>query len=125
MAVVLVVDDEIGIARLLEDVLVDEGHVVLLASNGADALTVMNESPPSVVLTDFMMPVMDGVALLEAMGAHPELSRIPVVLMSSMPETMVAERTSRYVAFVRKPFNIFELVDLTQRLIDERQRNAG
>lgn len=120
MAVILVVDDEIGIARLLEDVLVDEGHDVLLASNGAQALEVMAACPPAVVLTDFMMPVMDGIALVEAMAANPAFAHIPVVLMSSMPEAMIAERTARHSAFVRKPFNLFDLVDLANRLAGSR-----
>lgn len=120
MAIILVVDDEIGIARLLEDVLVDDGHDVRLASNGRQALDLMADTTPSVVLSDFMMPVMDGIALIEAMAADPGLAHIPVVLMSSMPETMVAERTSRHAIFVRKPFNIFDLVDQVQRLIDGR-----
>lgn len=120
MAVILVVDDEIGIARLLQDVLVDEGHDVLLAPNGREALELMAGVAPAVVLTDFMMPVMDGIALIEAMAANPAMVHIPVVLMSSMPESMIAERTSRHAAFVRKPFNIFDLVDLTQRLVEGR-----
>lgn len=120
MAVILVVDDEIGIARLLEDVLIDEGHDVRLASNGKQALEDMAIFPPAVVLTDFMMPVMDGIALVEAMARNPALVHIPVVLMSSMPETMIAERTSRHAAFVRKPFDIFNLVDLTNRLAGQQ-----
>lgn len=116
MAVILVVDDEIGIARLLEDVLNDEGHDVLLASNGKQALELMAECPPAVVLTDFMMPIMDGIALIEAMSATSDLAHIPVILMSAMPEAMVSNRTVRYAAFVRKPFNIFDLVDLANKL---------
>lgn len=121
MAVVLVVDDEIGIARLLEDVLVDQGHEVLVASNGKDALELAHRTIPAVVLSDYMMPVMDGAALISAMAQDEMLAGIPVVLMSSLPEAVIAERATGYRLFVRKPFNIYALVDLLAGLIAERR----
>ena len=116
MAVVLVVDDEFGIVKLLEEVLTDEGHRVLVAANGQQALGVAARERPSLVLTDFMMPVMDGAALVKAMAADAALAAIPVVMMSSIPEATVARSCSGYVAFVRKPFNIFAVVDLVAGL---------
>ncbi len=116
MAVVLVVDDEFGIAKLLEEVLEDEGHQVLVASNGRQALERAADELPAVVLTDYMMPVMDGAALIEAMAADAQLANIPIILMSSVPETTVAGRVSGYTIFVQKPFKIFDLVDLVAEL---------
>ena len=98
MAVVLIVDDEFGIMKLLEDVLTDEGHRVLTASNGRQALERAAEEKPALVVTDFMMPIMDGAALVKAMAADARLADIPVVIMSSMPEATVAERSPGYVA---------------------------
>jgi CheY-like chemotaxis protein len=125
MATVLVVDDEFGIAKLLEEVLEDEGHRVLVASNGRQALERAAEEPPAVVLTDFMMPVMDGAALIEAMAANTALANVPIVLMSSMPEATVAERCSGYTAFVRKPFKIFDLIDLVTELTGREPPTPG
>jgi CheY-like chemotaxis protein len=116
MAVVLVVDDEFGIVKLLEEVLTDEGHRVLTATNGRQALERAAEEKPALVVTDFMMPVMDGAALVKAMAADARLAGIPVVIMSSMSEATVAEQSPGYVAFVRKPFNIFAIVDLVANL---------
>jgi CheY-like chemotaxis protein len=116
MAVVLVVDDEFGIVKLLEEVLTDEGHRVLIATNGRQALERATEEIPALVVTDFMMPIMDGAALVKAMAADARLADIPVVIMSSIPETTVAERAAGYAAFVRKPFNIFAMVDLVAEL---------
>jgi CheY-like chemotaxis protein len=120
MAVVLVADDEFGIVKLLEEVLTDEGHRVLIATNGQQALDHAAKEKPSLVLTDFMMPVMDGAALMKAMAADALLVDIPVVVMSSIPEATVAERCSGYVAFVRKPFNIFAVVDLVAQLTNAK-----
>jgi len=110
------VDDEFGIVKLLEEVLTDEGHRVLIATNGRQALERAAEKKPALVVTDFMMPVMDGAALVKAMAADALLADIPVVIMSSMSEATVAERSPGYAAFVRKPFNIFAVVDLVAKL---------
>jgi CheY-like chemotaxis protein len=120
MAVVLVVDDEFGIAKLLEDVLTDEGHHVLVATNGRQGLERAQIECPDLVLTDYMMPVMDGAALVAALAAKEELARVPVVMMSSMLETTVAERCSGYTLFVRKPFKIFDIIDIVAELLDSK-----
>ncbi len=116
MAVVLVVEDEFAIARFLEDVLTDEGHRVVLAGNGMRALQLARAEKPALVLTGFMMPIMDGASLIREMAADSRLSDVPVVVMSSMPEEAVASRCSGYVSFVRKPFNIFDLIETVSRL---------
>jgi CheY-like chemotaxis protein len=118
MALILVVDDEFGIAKLLQDVLVDEGHGVMLATNGRQALEKAAEERPDLVITDFMMPVMDGASLVRALAADPALRSIPVAIMSAMPEAAVAARCSGYALFVRKPFRIFDVIDLIMGLLD-------
>lgn len=115
MATVLVVDDEYGIAELLEAVLVDEGHRVLMASNGKHALEVIEVEKPEIIFLDYMMPIMDGATLLTHLRASPGLQGIPVVLMSSIPEAAVAERCSGYVLFLRKPFNVFQVIAVVKR----------
>jgi CheY-like chemotaxis protein len=119
VAVVLVVDDEFGVASLLEDVLQDEGHRVQTASNGRQGLERMIVEKPDLVFTDFMMPVMDGAAMLSAMAANADLKGIPVVLMSSLPEAAVAERCNGYASFLRKPFRIFDIPEIVRALVPE------
>ncbi len=117
MAVVLVVEDEFGIAELFDAVLTDEGYSVVTAMNGRDGLELLTREQPQLVFCDYMMPVMDGAAMLGAMAADPALRGIPVVMMSSMPEAVVTERCSGYVTFMRKPFKLFELLDVVERLL--------
>ena len=117
MATVLVVDDEFGIAELFDAILTDEGHRVLTAINGRHGLERLSQERPGLVFLDYMMPVMDGAAMLRAMVADPALPAVPVVLMSSMPETAVAERCSGYATFLRKPFKIAQVVALAERLL--------
>ena len=116
MATVLVVDDEFGIADLIEDILVDEGHRVLSASNGRRALDMMAGTPPDLVFLDYMMPRLDGAGVLRVMVQDPSLQAVPVVMMSSMPEATVAERCIGYTLFMRKPFRVAELLRVTREL---------
>ncbi len=120
MATVLVVDDEFGIAELFDAVLTDEGHRVLTAINGRHGLEMLAQERPDLVFLDYMMPVMDGAAMLRAMAADPALRAIPVVVMSSLPEAAVAERCSGYAAFLRKPFKVAQVVALAERLLGQR-----
>jgi len=124
VAVVLVVDDEFGVANLLEDVLRDEGHRVLTASNGRQALECIAAERPDLIFTDYMMPVMDAAAMLSTIAANPDLASIPIVLMSSLPEVAVAERCNGYAAFIRKPFRIFDVVDLMAKFVSGADRSA-
>ena len=117
MAVVLVVDDEVGIANLLSDVLSDEGHRVLVAVNGHEAFKRAGEERPDLVITDFMMPVMDGGLLMKAMADQPDLKDVPVFLMSSAPEAALRDKCSGYALFIRKPFRIYDIVDLVTRFV--------
>jgi CheY-like chemotaxis protein len=117
MAVVLIVDDEVGIANLLSDVLSDEGHRVLVAVNGHEGLKRAGEERPDLVITDFMMPVMDGGELIKAMAYHPDLKDVPVFLMSSAPEAAIRDKCSGYSLFIRKPFEIYGVIDLVTRAL--------
>ncbi len=115
MSLVLIVDDERGLAKLLGQILAEEGHRVLIATNGQQALEQAVNDPPDLVLTDFMMPIMDGAGLIRALGDTPTLAAVPVILMSSMPEESVAPRCSGYAAFIRKPFNLVELIEVVAK----------
>jgi CheY-like chemotaxis protein len=117
MAVVLVVDDEVGIANLLADVLSDEGHRVIVAANGHEGLKRAEKERPDLIITDFMMPVMDGAQLIKALADHSDLKRVPVFLISSAPEAALRDKCSGYALFIRKPFRIYDVVDLVTRHI--------
>ncbi len=117
MTTVLVVEDEFGIAELLDAVLTQEGHQVLTAMNGKQGLEVLAQERPDLVFCDYMMPVMDGAAMLGAIAADPTLRGIPVVMMSSMREAAVAKHCAGYVAFLHKPFKLPELLDVVERVL--------
>ena len=115
MKTVLVVDDEQSLARLVHDILCDEGYAVMTAHNGVEALACLHTVKPDLVLSDYMMPGLDGHELALAMQADPELAPIPFVLMSAARAPSSAEPCA---AFLRKPFDLDELVALVQRCLE-------
>jgi len=122
MAAVLIVEDELAIAELLADVLREEGHQVTIVGNGRQALDVAAKIKPNVVVTDFMMPVMDGPAFLQALAASEDLKDVPVIMMSSLPESTVAQRCAGYAIFLRKPFKIYDVADIVSKLATVESR---
>jgi CheY-like chemotaxis protein len=117
MATVLVVDDEFGIAELFDAILTDEGHRVLMAVNGRYGLEMLAQERADLIFLDYMMPIMNGAAMLTALAANPDLRRIPVVLMSSMVEAAASERCAGYTRFMRKPFKVAQVIALTAELL--------
>ena len=118
MATVLIVEDEFAIADLLAMALTDEGYRVLTAANGRQGLTRLAEDPrPDLVISDYMMPVLDGAGMLQAMREIESQREIPYIVMSSMPEANVRERIDGYAAFVHKPFQIAAVVQLVATIL--------
>jgi CheY-like chemotaxis protein len=105
---ILVVDDETSIADAISDVLSMEGYSVELASNGQVGLEMAQRSPPSAMLVDVMMPIMDGLTLVKELRNDDDLRSIPVVMMSA--GAIPAEKQSDDIPFLRKPFQIDELL---------------
>lgn len=120
MATVLVVDDEFGIGELLEALLEDEGHRAITAMNGRHALERMADAKPDLIISDLMMPVMDGAGLLRAIRENPEFRGIPFALMCALPEANITDRISGYDAFLRKPFKLAEISGMVERLLANR-----
>jgi len=119
MASILVVEDEFGIAEVLASALTDAGHNVLIAINGRQGLERLKEFQPELVLLDFMMPVFDGPAMVRAMRSDPEARTIPIIVMSSLPESAIAEAVSgMYNGFIRKPFRLRIVTEMVNRVLN-------
>lgn len=86
MAKILIVDDESDARFLLRYDFEKAGHEVIEASNGADALKVLQSCHPHVIITDMMMPVMSGMELVRHMRGDPDLADIPIACVSGNDE---------------------------------------
>jgi two-component system, OmpR family, response regulator VicR len=106
----LVVDDEPSITDMLEVVCQLAGVEVRCASNGRSALDILDEFVPDLVLTDFMMPIMDGCEFVKAIRQNPARQHVRVIIMTSVPE--VAARRCKGESVVAKPIDIDEVLRL-------------
>ena len=122
MQTVLVVDDEFGVAEVLQSILEDEGYRVLTAINGKQALTRLGEHTPDVILLDYMMPIMDGTQALSAIRNDAAFKSIPVIMMSSLEEAAVRETCTDYDTFLRKPFRAMVVLRLVAELLSQSPR---
>lgn len=108
---VLVVDDESDIREAVAEVLSFEGYQVLDASDGAEALAKARAYHPGLVLLDLMMPRMDGWEFRRVQKHDPEVSRIPVVVLSAMGPESLRDADG----YVGKPFDMDDLVSAVRR----------
>jgi CheY-like chemotaxis protein len=98
----LIVDDEYGLAEMLRDMLGEYGYDVTLAINGRLALDILGERKVDLVITDMMMPVMDGAELAMAIRGSETHHRTPIVMMTSLPSAV--PQHDLFDAVLRKPF---------------------
>jgi CheY-like chemotaxis protein len=111
--VVLVVEDDPDIREVLEEMLDAGGHRVLTASNGREALAVLDRvASPCLVLLDLMMPVMSGFAFLEELYRRPDKERVNVLLISANAQVEQVARGNGVVGFVKKPFDLDDVLAL-------------
>ena len=94
MAMILVVEDEPMCRELLERLLEFEGHIALSATDGRQALSLIVDRPPDLVLLDLMMPGMDGWTLLALLRGDARWRQLPVIVLSAVadPEKLKAAR---------------------------------
>lgn len=115
---VLIVDDEFALVEVLEEALRDYGFDVRTAFNGKQALARIAEAQPDLIVTDYMMPVMDGPLLIGTLVANEDLRHIPILLISSLQEQALPELIG-YKAFLRKPFRLAAFIETVKRLLAE------
>jgi DNA-binding response OmpR family regulator len=117
MKTIVILDDESSLTDVLAATLSNEGFRVYTGSDGARGFELICEQVPDLVILDCVMPLLDGPGVLRAMRADGLLARIPVVLMSSLPEAAVGSRCAGYSAFLRKPFRFEAMLAAVGRAI--------
>lgn len=111
---VLIVDDDAAIRAMLTELIEDCGCTALGAANGQEALDVLRQyaKPPSLILLDLMMPVMDGWEFRQAQLSDPELSSIPVIVLSARADMNSGSQALAAQAYLQKPVDIIYLQQL-------------
>lgn len=119
--VILVVDNSIQDRRLLESELKKAGFDVDGADDGLKALTLIEQRCPDLILTEVVLPNLDGMRLLKAIKGRKETMGIPVILLTAKSDTstMVEGISSGARFYVLKPYAINDLVKKIGKAIDE------
>ena len=107
---VLIVEDERPLRDMLASLLEGSGYSTMTAAHGIEALSKIKITPPDLVLTDLMMPILNGAELCRTLKSAPSTQLIPVILMSGL-NAPVAQRVGAD-AFLAKPFRLDEVEDL-------------
>ncbi len=119
---VLLVDDEPGLREAVQAYLEDSGFTVDVASNGKEGLDMAQQKLPDLIITDIMMPQVDGYEFLRQLREDPQFKTLPVVFLTA--RGMTSDRIQGYNAgcdaYLPKPFDPDELVAIVTNLLEKQ-----
>ena len=112
MAKVLVIEDDDHIWKLIEYKLKKEKHDLIWANDGLKALEILKETKPDLIISDIMVPYMDGIQILKEIKANDELKDIPVIMLTSKAQEKDIIKGLELGAqdYMAKPFSPAELI---------------
>ena len=114
---ILVVDDEEGFRDGVADLLNMEGYTVSVARNAVEAVPMLPEFRPDVILLDLRMPLLDGEAFLRGIRGLPASRDVPVVLISAKEELPAIAMRYGAAGYLSKPFEAPQLLSLIERVL--------
>lgn len=117
MTTILVVDDEFLVGDVIAFALEDEGYQVARAGNGRKAFDLLDQIHPALIITDYMMPVMNGLELADAVRASLGRDAPPIILMSGAQAYIGRARGDLFAAVFDKPFRVLEIVASVQAIV--------
>jgi len=121
---ILVVEDVPNILELLDVTLRFKGYPVATASNGEEALELVSKKEPALVITDIMMPKMDGYTLAFNLRRKPETSHIPIIFLSATyvtPEDKAFAMSLGAVRFLEKPVDTEDFLLTVAEVMTDNQ----
>jgi len=120
---ILIVDDEPNIVRTLKDRLEMNEYDVITGSNGQEGLERAIKDQPDIILLDVIMPLMDGLEMLEALRRRPECSNMAVIMLTARSQTQdIARAKSCGIEdYIVKPFDLSELLEKIENIAEHRK----
>jgi len=120
---VLVVDDEIHIVHIVAIKLRNNGYEVISADNGAEALELALREKPDIVVTDYQMPVMTGLELVEKLRQHDQTKDIPVIMLTARSFAIEQEQQDalQISECLSKPFSPRELLGNIEDILYQKE----
>lgn len=126
-AKLLLIDDDPNLILLVKDYLEFSGYEVVTASHGREALTVLGQEIPDLIICDVMMPEMDGYAFVAEVRNNPQWSLIPIIFLSARGQSKdkIKGLTTGADVYMVKPFEPEELVAQVQSTLNQTYRLIG
>ena len=117
----LVVDDEIHIVQVVAIKLRNNGFDVITASNGAEALEIAKEEKPNIIITDYQMPIMTGLELVEGLRADGLTADIPVIMLTARGFAIEDDKRDqlKISACLSKPFSPREVLGKIEEVLEQ------
>ncbi len=118
---IVAIDDENDVLLIIKTALMSEGYTVHTATNGFDALTLINEKKPDLILLDLMMPDMDGFTVVDKLKEKSTTSDIPVIILTGISERRkIRELLDKGIKYyIVKPFEYQDLISKVKLAIEE------
>lgn len=116
---ILIVDDTAHLLEEISDLLIMEGYNILTASNALDGLAIVEDFMPDLIITDLLMPKMDGFEFISELRAKPELEVTPIIVLSAQVTKETEQKIKEYSAdaYLRKPCTADQLITAIDKLL--------
>ena len=124
MAGILIIEDDPIVRENLEEILKFKGFSVITAEDGKNGFETAVKREPELIISDIMMPEMDGYQVLKKVREHPAITNTPIVLLTAKTLTESKIKGLEYGAddYITKPFNAKELVARVNNLLEMRKK---
>jgi DNA-binding response OmpR family regulator len=122
---VLLIDDEVAYAKVIGEALKKHGFEVVIACNAGEALEIFQQTKPSLILLDVMMPEIDGLTLLKWLREHSEQEDLPIHVVSAKAQEADKQAALKAGAngFIAKPFSLDELLQTVGSYLPNGAKN--
>jgi two-component system cell cycle response regulator DivK len=122
VSTILIAEDNAVNRELLRELLETRGHTVLEACNGQEALDILEQTKPDLLLLDIGMPVLDGFAVIRKIRENPRLGALPVVAVTAYAMQGDREKilNSKFDGYLSKPIHSQSLTEELHRLLNKR-----
>ena len=116
---ILIAEDSATQAEILTSILENQGYNVLHEENGKEALNLAKKNPPALIISDVLMPEMDGYVFCEAVREEPSLSQIPFLLLTTLssPGDLIRGLQAGADSYLVKPYEEAELLEWVEKLL--------
>lgn len=113
---ILIAEDDTMMRALLEDYLLELGHTVRSAGNGVELVELALQERPELVITDLYMPQMPGVSMIAMLDMYPDLTGLPVIVISGATQAELADMgIPKEIPILPKPFDFARIALELQR----------